>query len=302
MSNTPAAPCVFLDFTLTKVNGADAVGVTTTVDDGALVPRALVAVIVNVNATSLASPVTKIGEEEPLATTAPMLSTTLKLVIGALLSEKAVKLTMALALPGAALGEVGALGTVVLDVLNVAVTLLAASIVMLHAPVPVHAPNQPAKALPKSGLVVSVTTVALAKSAPHVPPHVIPAGDDVTVPVPVPPLFTVRVFGPSVIDVNTALSPPIVNVVFVDPLGNVDDVCRTHIVCPLLIVPGTFVKAAVQPTEYPLPVPSMETGTAESMPVIVTTLEACRVLSTTSKRAGKMKSAGIVFFAGRLTA
>ena len=230
MSNTPAAPCVFLDFTLTKVNGADAVGVTTTIADGALVPRALVAVIVNVNETSLASPVTRIGEDEPLATTVPMLSKTLKLVIGALLSEKAVKLNGALALPGAALGEVGAFGTVVFDVLNVAVTLLAASIVMLHAPVPVHVPCQPAKALPKSGLVVSVTTVALAKSAPHVPPHVIPAGDDVTVPVPVPPLLTVRVLGPSVVVVNGALIPPIVSVVLVRPFGKDDAVCRKQTV------------------------------------------------------------------------
>src|SRR3990172_4952780 len=43
--------------------------------------------------------------------------------------------------------------------LNVAVTDLAASIVTVHVPVPVHAPDQPPKVEPVEAAAVSVTTV-----------------------------------------------------------------------------------------------------------------------------------------------
>jgi hypothetical protein len=46
-------------------------------------------------------------------------------------------------------------------VVNVAVTLWAALSVTAHVPVPVHAPLQPPKVLPASGVAVSVTLVPL---------------------------------------------------------------------------------------------------------------------------------------------
>src|SRR6185437_11117272 len=110
--------------------------------------------------------------------------------------------------------------------LKVALTDFAASMVTLHAPVPLQAPPQPANVEPESGVAVKFTTVPFAKLAEHVAPqeipegvlvtepepgvavrfttaplskfaeHVgpqeIPAGELATVPVPVPPFVTVR--------------------------------------------------------------------------------------------------------------
>ena len=215
MSNTPAGPCAFLDLTPTSVNGAEAVGVTLTKGDGALVPTRFVAVIVHVRATSFVSPTIRMGDDVPVTVIAPILQSTVKLVIGALLSENAVKLNMALALPGTALGDDGAFGTV----LNIAVTLLVASMVTSHVPDPAHAPDQPAKPLPVTAVAVSVTRAPLAKFAVQVLPQDMPAGADVTVPVPVPLFATVKLLGPSVVVGNTALRPPIVSVVFTRPFG-----------------------------------------------------------------------------------
>ena len=75
--------------------------------------------------------------------------------------------------------------------LNVAVTARAAVIDVVHAPVPVHAPLHPANVEPLAAAAVSVTDVPLAKLALHVEPQLMPAGDDVTVPVPVPAFVTV---------------------------------------------------------------------------------------------------------------
>src|SRR6185312_14623895 len=80
--------------------------------------------------------------------------------------------------------------------LKVALTDFAASMVTLHAPVPLQAPPQPANAEPVSGVAVKLTTVPLAKLAEHVVPQEIPGGVLVTVPVPVPLLATVREKGP----------------------------------------------------------------------------------------------------------
>jgi hypothetical protein len=74
--------------------------------------------------------------------------------------------------------------------LNVAVTLRAAVIDVVQTPVPVHAPLQPANVEPLAAAAVSVTEVPLAKLAVHVVPQLMPVGDDVTVPVPVPALVT----------------------------------------------------------------------------------------------------------------
>src|SRR6266536_3056050 len=59
---------------------------------------------------------------------------------------------------------------------KVAVTVRAAFIVSVHVPVPVHAPLQPTKFDPASGVAVSVTTVPLLNVAPHVVGQAIPTG------------------------------------------------------------------------------------------------------------------------------
>jgi len=60
-------------------------------------------------------------------------------------------------------------------------------------PVPVQAPLHPRKTDSLAAVAVSVTTVPLSYAAEHAPPHSIPSGALVTVPVPVPVLVTVRV-------------------------------------------------------------------------------------------------------------
>jgi hypothetical protein len=68
----------------------------------------------------------------------------------------------------------------------VAVTEVFAVGVTLHVPVPVHAPDQPVKVEPVFGVAVSVMAVPLAKLAEHVVPQVMPAGELLTEPPPVP--------------------------------------------------------------------------------------------------------------------
>src|SRR5271154_3228463 len=82
--------------------------------------------------------------------------------------------------------------TELLELLNVAVTLSAAVIATTQAPVPVHAPLQPANTEPSAADCDSVTCVPLAKFALHVGLQLIPAGALVTVPVPVPASVTVN--------------------------------------------------------------------------------------------------------------
>jgi hypothetical protein len=67
--------------------------------------------------------------------------------------------------------------------------------VTVHVPVPVHAPDQPAKVEVPLGLAVKVTTVPVAKLAAQVAPQLMPARDEVTVPSPEPALLTVRSYG-----------------------------------------------------------------------------------------------------------
>ncbi len=58
-------------------------------------------------------------------------------------------------------------------------------------------PDQPVKVEPAVGFAVSVTAVPCANWALQVAPQLIPAGELVTVPAPVPALLTVRVcWGP----------------------------------------------------------------------------------------------------------
>ena len=72
--------------------------------------------------------------------------------------------------------------------LNVATTFVdAAAAVTTHdAFAPEQAPDQPPKTLPAAAAAVSVTLVPGAKPAAQVPPQLMPAGPEVTVPEPVP--------------------------------------------------------------------------------------------------------------------
>jgi hypothetical protein len=75
---------------------------------------------------------------------------------------------------------------------KVAVTLLAAFITTeQEVPVPLHVPLQPEKVEPEAGVAVRVTLVPLAKDALQVSPQLIPLGNEVTVPLPLPDLLMV---------------------------------------------------------------------------------------------------------------
>ena len=68
-----------------------------------------------------------------------------------------------------------------------AVTLTAVETVIVHVPVPLHAPLQPTNVEPVIGVAVSVTIVPLMKDSEQSVPQSMPAGDDVTVPFMLPP-------------------------------------------------------------------------------------------------------------------
>src|SRR5262249_30016859 len=70
--------------------------------------------------------------------------------------------------------------------LKVAVTDFASLIVTSQAPVPLQAPDEPAKTEPEAAFWVSVTLVPWLNGAEQVPGHLIPAGELSTSPLPVP--------------------------------------------------------------------------------------------------------------------
>src|SRR5881296_3614039 len=77
---------------------------------------------------------------------------------------------------------------------NVVVTVVAAESVTVQGPVPEQPPPlQPGKVEPATGVAVNVTAVPLAKLAEQVAPQLIPTGELVTVPLPVPALLTLSV-------------------------------------------------------------------------------------------------------------
>lgn len=78
-------------------------------------------------------------------------------------------------------------------VTNVAETSFAESMVTVHVPAPVQAPLQPTKVEPDAIVAVRITDVPEAKEVLQVAAQVIPTGDEVTVPLPVPAVVTVRV-------------------------------------------------------------------------------------------------------------
>ena len=69
---------------------------------------------------------------------------------------------------------------------KIAPTLVAAFMVTVQVPVPEQAPLQPAKVEPELATAVRVTLVPWAKVVLHVPPQLMPPGELVTAPVPVP--------------------------------------------------------------------------------------------------------------------
>jgi hypothetical protein len=92
--------------------------------------------------------------------------------------------------------EVGAVNATVgapTGALNVAVTVVAAVTWMVHVLLePQPPPVQPPKVDPVAGAAVRATDVPPAKFDEQLAPHVIPAGELVTVPLPVPALITAR--------------------------------------------------------------------------------------------------------------
>ena len=78
-------------------------------------------------------------------------------------------------------------GGVVSGGVKLAVTLLAAVIVTVQLPVPVHAPLQPVKVEPVVGMAVRVTIV------PELYDALLPTATGLTVPLPVPAAVTLRV-------------------------------------------------------------------------------------------------------------
>ena len=93
---------------------------------------------------------------------------------------------------------------------NVAVTVFAAFIATVHVPVPVHPPpDQPANVELALGVAVRVTDVPALYGSVQSVPHVMPAGDELTVPVPVPVSATVsaKVCTVNCADADAALDP-----------------------------------------------------------------------------------------------
>jgi hypothetical protein len=62
--------------------------------------------------------------------------------------------------------------------------------VTVQVPVPLQSPLHPVKILPLSDVAVKVTDVPRSYVALHVTPHTMPAGNEVTLPLPVPLLET----------------------------------------------------------------------------------------------------------------
>jgi len=75
---------------------------------------------------------------------------------------------------------------------NVAHTLLGASMVTWQVPSPVQAPLQPANAEPAAGVAVNTTLAPSVKFAAHDAPHAMPCGLDDTLPCPSPTFATTR--------------------------------------------------------------------------------------------------------------
>ena len=103
-------------------------------------------------------------------------------------------------------------------------TVLALPMVTVHVlPETASHPLQPRKIESKSGVAMSVTTVPLSKAAEQVPPQLIPAGLEVTVPPTMPVFVTVRVIFTVKLLVLVAVPPGVVTLTgpVVAPAGTV---------------------------------------------------------------------------------
>jgi hypothetical protein len=95
---------------------------------------------------------------------------------------------------------------------NVACTVSSFPMLNEHEPEPEQAPLHPLKEKPLSGVAVSATDVPLVKLAEQVPGQEMPAGVDVTVPLPVTETDSVRCGAATLVNVAcTVSSLPIVN-------------------------------------------------------------------------------------------
>jgi hypothetical protein len=89
---------------------------------------------------------------------------------------------------------------------KVAVTDMVASIVMMQAPDPLHAPLQPAKVEAVDADAFRVTMVFMLKSYEQVEPQLMPEGELVTVPEPLPAFKTVRTKEDTLVGVGVGVS------------------------------------------------------------------------------------------------
>ena len=106
-----------------------------------------------------------------------------------------------------------------------AVTVVSAVTVTTHVPVLfVHAPAQPVKREPDAAVAVNVTPVPMLYFSVQSVPHVMPVGELLTVPTPIPLLITVSVY------CGTKVAVTVVSAVMV----------TTHVPVPLHPPPGTF--------------------------------------------------------------
>ena len=151
---------------------------------------------------------------------------------------------------------------------NVAVTVVLACRLRLHVPVPVHPPDHPKKVLPESGAAVNTTAVPLGKLAVQLPGQSIPAGELVTVPAPLPALFTVSwkgppppVLVPTVIVTEAEAVPPdpvavavyvVVEVGLADIVPPLAPVVRLLPLVPVTLTVVAFVAVTVKTVELPL--------------------------------------------------
>jgi len=155
--------------------------------------------------------------------------------------------------------------------LNIAVTVVALLSVTTHGPVPLHPPPQLAKVDPMLGASLNVTCVPSPKFALHVVPQLIPAGELVTTPDPVPARLTVKATGTalnvavtdvsvvkSTVHVPDPLQPP-VHPANVDPVdGAAVSVTLVPLVKFALHVAPQLIPAGLLVT-VPVPVPASAT-------------------------------------------
>ena len=169
--------------------------------------------------------------------------------------------------------------------LKVALTDLSASIVRVQVGLfPEHAPPQVTNCDPASAVAVKVTLVPGLYVALQVPPQLIPAGFDVTVPVPVPLLVTVRVRG---FTTGSNLASTVMSAFMVTvhvpvpehppPFQPANCMFRSGVAVKVTLVPGLYVALQVAPqlmpagleVTVPVPVPLLVTISASGFSVKV---------------------------------